>query len=284
MLTAIAAMAMAPTVFPLWTGDAPGALGKKENDVPTVTLFQPEKPCGTAIVVCPGGGYAGLADHEGSAYAKFLNRFGVTALVLKYRLGTSGYRHPSMLQDAERAVRFVRAHASEWSVDPEKVGIMGSSAGGHLASTLLTHWQEARPEVADSIDKLSSRPTFGILCYPVITMGEYTHQGSKDLLLGEHPDAALVDNLSNEKQVNEKTPPTFLWSTSDDAVVPVVNSLHFAEALYKNKVPFEIHVYPHGPHGLGLGGEPEAPKLLPWTAELVRWLRENGWAAKPASQ
>src|SRR5947208_11034586 len=169
----------------LWPDGAPGALGKTDKDIPTLThYFAPaEKATGAAMVICPGGGYAGLANHEGEHYARFLNEQGIAGFVLKYRLGSSGYRHPAMLQDAARAVRIVRARAGEWKVDSKRVGIMGSSAGGHLASTLLTHFDAGKPDANDPVERESSRTGLGILCYPVITMGKFTHQGSKNNLL-----------------------------------------------------------------------------------------------------
>src|SRR5687768_6728850 len=188
--------------FPLWPQGAPGALGTEAKDIPTLTPYfpNPEKATGAAIVVCPGGGYGGLAPHEGRDYAMWLNELGISAFVLKYRLGSGGYRHPVMLQDAARAVRLVRAKAAEWKLDPARVGIIGSSAGGHLASTLLTHFDAGDPNAADPIDRMSSRPNLGILCYPVVTMGEKTHAGSKRNLLGDNPSPELVRLLSNELQ------------------------------------------------------------------------------------
>ncbi len=277
MLTIMAAFALAPEVFRLWTGDAPGALGNTEKDVPTLTLFRAAKPSASLIVVCPGGGYGMLAQHEGRDYALFLNRLGVSAAVLRYRLGSEGYRHPTMLLDAARSMRFVRAHAKEWGVDPNKIGIMGSSAGGHLASTLLTHF-DAGSTTSDLIDRESSRPDFGILCYAVISMGQHAHSGSRESLLGKNPSPSLLQELSNEKQVTAQTPPCFLWTTGDDAAVPAQNSLAFAEALSAVKVPYELHIFPRGAHGLGLGGAPDSSKLHPWTGQLHRWLVEQGWA------
>src|SRR5205814_5810147 len=174
-----------------------------DKDIPTLTPYwpDPEKATGAALVICPGGGYGGLAPHEGVDYARFMNEHGVAGFVLKYRLGSAGYRHPAMLQDAARAMRTVRARAAEWKLDPRKIGIMGSSAGGHLASTLLTHFDAGRSDAPDAIERQSSRPDLGILCYPVITMGERTHQGSKNNLLGKDPSPELVKLLSNELQV-----------------------------------------------------------------------------------
>jgi acetyl esterase/lipase len=270
-----------PVAFPLWPDGAPGALGAAEKDIPTLTpwLPDPANATGAAVVICPGGGYAGLANHEGADYARFLNEQGIAAFVLKYRLGSAGYRHPVMLNDAARAVRTVRARAAEWKINPERVGIMGSSAGGHLASTLLTHFDAGQPAAADPVERQSSRPDFGILCYPVITMGEFTHQGSRNNLLGPNPAPDLVKLLSNELQVTPRTPPCFLWHTWEDKAVPVENSLQFAEALRKAGVPFAFHLYQKGPHGMGLGSRDWDPaKRHPWTANLVFWLKENGWA------
>jgi acetyl esterase/lipase len=274
-----------PVIFaaeplPLWEGKAPGALGETPKDIPTLTPFLPEKPAAAraAMVICPGGGYGVLADHEGSHYAKFLNEHGIAAFVLKYRLGSSGYRHPIMLNDAARAVRMVRARATEWNIDPTKVGIMGSSAGGHLTSTLLTHFDAGNAEATDPIDRQSSRPDLGVLCYAVITMGEFTHKGSKNNLLGENPSEELVTLLSSELQVKENTPPCFIWHTWEDGPVPVENSMLFASALRKNKVPFDFHVYQKGAHGIGLGTrDPDPEKRHPWTRDLVFWLKAQGW-------
>ena len=269
--------------LPLWPDGAPGALGTSDKDIPTLTPYlpEPDKASGTAIVVCPGGGYGGLAPHEGAGYAEWLAQNGVAAFVLKYRLGSAGYRHPIMLGDAARAIRLTRARAAEWKIDPARVGIMGSSAGGHLASTAVTHFDAGKADAADAIDRQSSRPAFGILCYPVVTLGEFTHQGSKKNLLGENPDPALVALLSNEKQVTKDTPPCFVWSTMEDKVVPVENSLQFVAALRKAGVPFDFHVYERGPHGIGLSsgkhGIP-ADDVHPWAKDLLFWLRQNGWA------
>ena len=288
MFTAVAGavQAAAPpaeAAQPLWPGGAPGAFGTAPKDVPTLTYFpaDPAKASGAVIVVCPGGGYGGLADHEGRGYAEWLAEQGVAAAVLQYRLGSAGYRHPVMLNDAARAVRMVRHRAGEWKVDPAKVGIMGSSAGGHLASTLLTHHDAGKADAADPVDRLSSRPDFGVLCYAVITMGEHTHAGSKRNLLGENPAADLVALLSNERQVTKETPPCFLWHTWEDTAVKVENTLDFATALRASGVPFDLHVYQKGRHGIGLsrGQNGAAPgEVHPWAQDLLVWLRANGWA------
>lgn len=274
----IALTAPLPPV-PLWPDGAPGARGRTEADRPTLTPYLPEPDArtGAAIVVCPGGGYGGLASHEGHDYALWLNQHGLAAFVLKYRLGTHGYRHPAMLQDAARAVRLVRARAAEWGCDPGRVGIMGSSAGGHLAATLLTHFDAGRPEAADPVERQSSRPDLGILCYPVITMGEFTHAGSRHNLLGPDPAPELVEELSAERRVTRDTPPCFLWHTWEDPVVPVENALQFAAALRKAGVSFDLHIYEKGPHGLGLADQPPFARPHPWAADCLHWLKVRGF-------
>ncbi|HON08446.1 MAG TPA: alpha/beta hydrolase [Verrucomicrobiota bacterium] len=263
----------------LWDSDAPGALGNKEQDIPTITPYitDSEKAIDSAIVICPGGAYAGLAQHEGNDYALFLNKAGITCFVLKYRLGAHGYRHPVMLQDAQRAVRLVRNRANQWKINPDKIGIMGSSAGGHLASTLLTHFDEGNPNADDPIERASCRPNFGILCYPVITMGENTHQGTKNNLLGKDPKPELIKLLSNELQVKSNTPPCFIWHTWEDKAVKVENSIEFAIALRRAGVPFDFHIYQKGPHGIGLKDKPPFENVHPWANDLLFFLKENGW-------
>ncbi len=263
----------------LWPAGAPGAIGSV--DIPTLTPYFPEKgkATGAAIIVCPGGGYSHLAEHEGRPVAEWLNTLGITAFVLKYRLGPR-YQHPAPLQDAARAIRTVRARAAEWQIDPQRIGILGFSAGGHVASTIGTHFDAGKPGDSDLIERVSSRPDLMILIYPVITMKEFTHAGSKRLLLGENPAADLVTLLSNEEQVKKETPPAFLVHSASDAAVPVENSLRFVEALRKAGVPFELHVYERGPHGFGLGGKD--PILSTWPARCADWLRLRGFAvARP---
>ena len=267
--------------FPLWPAGAPLAKGQAESDTPTLTPYYPAggKTTGASIIVCPGGGYGALANHEGDHYARWLNELGITGFVLKYRLGSAGYRHPAMLLDAQRALRLVRANAPAWGLDSKRIGVMGSSAGGHLASTALTHYDAGVAASKDPDDRASCRPDIGILCYAVITMGETTHQGSRQNLLGTNPPPDLAASLSNETQVTKDTPPCFLWSTSDDGSVDVRNSLQFAAALKANGVPFALHVFPHGPHGLGLGTrDPNPGQRHPWVTEAARWLKEVGFA------
>jgi acetyl esterase/lipase len=273
-------LCFAQNVIRLWPGAAPGALGDAAKDVPTLLVTSPDsgKATGAAVIICPGGGYGHLAPSEGEDYAEYLAMHGVTGFVLKYRLGSDGYRYPAIFEDVQRALRLVRARSALWHVDPHKIGIMGSSAGGHLASTLLTHFDAGNTNAADSVERVSSRPDFGILCYPVISMGSITHQGSKKNLLGENPSQELVELLSNEKHVSADTPPCFIWQTSEDKTVSVENSLVFAEALTKNKVPYELHIYERGRHGLGLAERYPFAHVHPWAIELVRWLKIQGVA------
>ena len=268
--------------IPLWPNGAPGALGTSSNDIPTLTPFLcASNATGAALVICPGGGYAHLAPHEGEGFAIWLSEHGVTCFVLKYRLGLNGYRHPAMLNDAARAVRWVRANAAEYKIDVHRVGIMGSSAGGHLASTLMTHFDAGDTNSPDPIERQDSRPDLGVLCYPVITMGEFAHQGSKQYLLGTNPPPSpeLVKLLSNELQVTTNTPPCFIWTTFEDKTVPMENTLMFAAALRKNHVPFDLHVYQKGGHGMGLGDKkhPSNP-AHPWAADCLFWLKQQGYA------
>ncbi len=266
--------------IPLWPEGAPGALGTGSNDIPTLTAFLPaaDRATGAAMVICPGGGYGSLAPHEGRDYARWLNEQGIAGFVLKYRLGSAGYRHPRMLEDAARAVRLVRFRAAEWKLDGKRIGIMGSSAGGHLASTLLTHFDRGRAEAADPIERESSRPDLGVLCYAVITMGEMTHRGSRNNLLGTNASPELIGELSNEMHVTPETPPCFLFHTEEDKTVPVENSMMFAAALRRAKVPFELHIYQSGPHGIGLGSRTWDPtKRHPWTGDCGHWLKEHGY-------
>lgn len=261
-----------PNPMPLWKDGAPGAVGKEPADIPTITRFDPPagKANGAAMVVCPGGGYGFLASHEGPDVAEWLNTIGVTAFVLKYRLGPR-YHHPAMLNDAQRAIRTVRAKAEEWKLDPHRIGIMGFSAGGHLTSTAVTHFDDGNPSAADPIDRVRCRPDLGVMVYPVITLTPpFGHMGSRNNLLGNNPSQELVDLLSNEKQVTANTPPCFLMHTADDAV-PVENSMMFVDALRKAKVPFELHIYEHGAHGYGLA--PKDPILSSWPNRLADWFR-----------
>jgi acetyl esterase/lipase len=265
------------TPIVLWPEGAPGAIGKDPIDIPALTPFLPlkEKATGAAVIVCPGGGYEHLADHEGRPVAEWLNSIGITAFVLKYRLGPR-YHHPAPLEDVARAIRTVRARAADWKIDPERIGVLGFSAGGHLASTIATHFDSGQMNAKDPIERVSSRPNLAILIYPVITMREKTHAGSKKNLLGDNPSAELIALLSNEEHVTKETPPTFLVHTITDTAVPVENTLLFAAALRKAGVPFEIHLYERGPHGFGLGGNDSI--LSTWPMRCADWLRVHGFA------
>lgn len=276
----ISANFMAQTPLRLWNEDAPNALGKEAADIPEIKPFPAakEKATGAAILVLPGGGYGHLSEiKEGSAVAEWLNSLGISAFVLKYRLGPK-YGQPNQLLDAARALRTIRARAKEWNLDEKRIGILGFSAGGHLASTLSTHFDAGKPDAKDEIERASSRPDLQILIYPVITMGEFTHQGSKKNLLGENPSAELVQKYSNELQVTKETPPAFLVHTMNDTAVPVENSLQFVAGLRKNGVPFEFHLYEQGPHGFGLA--PTNPYLNSWAERCADWLRLHNFAAK----
>jgi acetyl esterase/lipase len=265
-----------PKPEPLWPNGAPGAQGTADVDTPTLAayLVPAGRGTGTGVIVCPGGGYVNLSmDKEGDQIARYLNSLGVTAFVLKYRLGPK-YHHPIELGDAQRAIRTVRAKAAEYRLLPDRIGIMGFSAGGHLASTAGTHFDAGNSAAPDPIDRVGSRPDFLILCYPVISFTNYVHQGSKRSLLGENPDAHLVELLSNETQVTANTPPTFLFHTNADTGVPPENSMLFYMALRKAGVPAEIHIYERGPHGVGLA-QTDQP-LSTWPSRLADWLRVRG--------
>lgn len=264
-------------VMPLWTGAAPAALGTAETDIPTITVYLPRSvPQGTpAVVVCPGGGYVNLAmNHEGRQVAAFLNSMGIAAFVLRYRLGPR-YHHPVELGDAQRAIRTLRSHASEWRLDPSRIGIMGFSAGGHLAMSASTHFDAGKADATDAVDRAGSRPDFAILGYPVISMTQpWTHAGSKKYLLGDNPDPALAKSLSGEEAVTKETPPTFIFQTYTDTVVPAENSIYYFLALRKAGVPGEMHIFEKGPHGVGLANDDSA--LSEWSKLLTNWLRLHG--------
>ncbi len=261
-----------PETIPLYTGRAPGALGDQPEDQPTLTFFPATGGDGphACVVVCPGGGYAMRADHEGEPIARWLNTLGVAAAVLAYRVAP--YRHPVPLWDALRAIRVVRAQAAKWKLDPERIGILGFSAGGHLTASAATLFTPGDLTATDPVERHSSRPDAAILCYPVITFGDQRHDGSMRNLLGPEPDPAMQRALSLETRVTAATPPTFIWHTSDEDPVPVFNSLLFATALRTHRVPFALHVFPHGQHGLGLAtGDPTVGQ---WTTLAARWLAE----------
>jgi acetyl esterase/lipase len=262
----------------LWPEGAPGAKGRKDQDKPSLTVYLPREtgPTMAAVVICPGGAYARLSmGHEGHSVAKWLNSLEVAGIVLKYRLPKDGYIHPAPLQDAQRAIGIVRSKAAEWNLNVNKIGIMGFSAGGHLASTVGTHFHCGRKEGLDPIDQISCRPDFMILIYPIITMQEFTHNGAKRNLLGTSPDQKLVDNLSNELQVTSETPPTFLVHTSDDKVVLSENSVNFYLALRKAGVSAELHIYNKGGHGFGIG-KAKSVVGASWQNRCSDWMRAQG--------
>jgi acetyl esterase/lipase len=266
-----------PQTIPLWQGRAPGALGDAPEDVPTLTIYMPPNTTGpmTAVVVAPGGGYRALSmNKEGRIPATYLNSLGVAAFVLKYRLGPK-YRHPIELGDIQRAIRILRSRATEWHLAPDRIGVMGFSAGGHLASTASTQFDRGNAAAADPIDRASSRPDFAILGYPVISLSEpWTHQGSRTMLLGENADAALARRMSTDTLVTADTPPTFLFHTNADTAVPVENSVHYFLALRKARVPAEMHIFKDGPHGVGM--PLNDPALSEWPKVLGNWMRASG--------
>ncbi|MCO6042789.1 alpha/beta hydrolase [Aeoliella sp. ICT_H6.2] len=274
--------------IPLWPEGNPANQGTGEavtepspnrlvvHHRPSVDMYVPEKfSTGAAVLVCPGGGYGVLAiDHEGEQVAQWLNARGIAAFVLKYRCGGGENGHPVPLNDALRGMRLIRSMAEEIGIEPDRVGVMGFSAGGHLASSVSTLWDEGNPEADDAIDRLSSRPDFSILVYPVISMRMVaTHSGSRRNLLGDNPDEALVAKMSTDEQVNDKTPPTFLAHASDDRGVVPANSIQYFEALVKHGVPCELHMYEHGGHGFGMNTL--KTKQNQWLDDLDVWLQRQ---------
>ena len=261
-------------VVSLWTGAAPGALGSEESDIPTMTVYLPRTMSAAtpAVIICPGGAYRALAsNHEGRQVASYLNSLGMAAFVSRYRLGPR-YHHPVELGDAQRAIRTLRFRAADWRLDPTRIGVMGFSAGGHLAMSASTIFDSGDPRAADPIDRVGSRPDFAVLGYPVISMSAlWTHQGSNSNLLGDNPDASLARQLSGELAVTKDTPQTFIFQTNEDTVVPAENSVHYFLALRQAGVPAEMHVFERGPHGVGLAYDNAA--LSPWSALLATWMR-----------
>ena len=259
----------------LWAGDAPFAKGNREIDIPTLEIFLPENKAGKltpAVVICPGGAYSSLAyTHEGVKYAKLLNKYGVACFVLKYRTGsprTGSYRYPVPQLDAKRAVRMVRANAAKWNIDPAKIGIMGSSAGGHLAAMTAVKNDSGKPDAEDPVERFSCRPDFFILCYALTSLNTPCYS-RKCLLDG---DDSKVADVAAFAHVNKNTPPGFIWHTYSDGSVPVHNALDMANAMEKHKVPYSLHIYHLGKHGLGIG---KVNDPHPWTNELIFWMKEH---------
>jgi acetyl esterase/lipase len=280
LVTSLVAAAGEPTTEPLWPEGAPGALGEEAKDKPTLIIYLPEKPSGAGVVICPGGGYGGLAmDHEGRQIGRWLNEHGIAGFICDYRHRGKGYGHPAPLEDAQRAIRTVRFRAKEFGVDPQKIGILGFSAGGHLASTALTHFDDGDQQASDPILRVGSRPDFGILGYPVIAFDQpFTHRGSQRNLLGPDATPELIARLSNERQVSDQTPPCFLWHTWEDKGVPPENSVVFYQALLAHKIPGELHIYEKGRHGLGLAKD--TPGTSGWPAACIAWLENRGIVGK----
>ncbi|MBB3109556.1 acetyl esterase/lipase [Paenibacillus phyllosphaerae] len=261
----------------LWPeGQVPYAQGHSDEDRPAITPYLVEGKSRGAVIVCPGGGYGMRADHEGEPIARWLNRIGINAFVLRYRV--EPYAYPAALRDVQRAVRTVRYCAADWGIDPHKIGVLGFSAGGHLTASAGTQYDRGRAEAEDPIERESSRPDLIVLCYPVITMQDpFTHEGSRRNLLGTDPTDEMVRQNSAELQVTADTPPAFLWHTADDGPVPVENSINFAMALRKAGVAFDLHVYEQGRHGLGLAEED--PHVASWSEVCGLWLNRYGFAS-----
>lgn len=259
----------------LWPNGAPGALGTSAKDIPTLTPYLSAKPTGAAMLLIPGGSYSGIYEGQAEPFALWLNEQGITAFVLRYRLGSAGYRYPAQLQDAVEAMLQIRGNAVKWEIDPKRIGVMGFSAGGHLVSTLIN-----RPEDG-MIDgrgyNISPRPDLAILCYPVISMITKPHATSRKMLIGDAPDEKLIRQTSSELQVKPGLPPVFLWHTMEDKMVPVEHAQLYAAALHAKGVPLELHLYQHGDHGTGLIGTEH-----PWFADLLFWLRAHGFIPQAA--
>ncbi|MEZ5385274.1 MAG: alpha/beta hydrolase [Prosthecobacter sp.] len=268
-----ASLSAAEKPIVLWPEGAPGALGTAAKDGPTLTPYVPAKPSGAAMLLIPGGSYSGIYEGQAEPFAHWLNEHGITTFVLRYRLGSAGYRYPSQLQDAVEAMRQVRAGATKWKIDPKRIGVMGFSAGGHLVSTLINRPEDG--EIEGRTPSISPRPDLAILCYPVISMITKPHGTSRRMLIGDDPDEKLIRQTSSELQVRAGLPPCFLWHTTEDKLVPVEHAQLYAAALHQHGVPHELHLYQHGDHGTGLIGTQH-----PWFADLLFWLKAQGFIAK----
>ncbi len=279
--------AVAAETVPLWPDLPPGTTLREDGDVPQLIITRVKSDTPTAgVVILPGGGYGGHAmDHEGHQFSAWFESLGITSAICTYRLrgkgnDGKGYGHPAPMQDAQRAIQTLRARAKELNLDPNRIGVIGFSAGGHLCSTVSTHFADARPDSPDPIARVSSRPDFSILCYPVIALGKpHTHRGSQRNLIGDNPDASLLKSLSNEQQVTAETPPTFLFHTGKDTVVPPQNSVEYYLACLRHEVPAELHVFHEGRHGLGLAGK--QPGANQWPNLCADWLRRQGMVTRP---
>jgi len=261
----------APQPLSLWNAHAPVGDGTFQDEDALITVYRAEHANGAAMVICPGGGYAGLVmGAEGQGIAQWLNQHGITGIVLKYRLPRGNFMVP--LLDAQHALRTARSHSQEWAIDPHKIGIIGFSAGGHLASTAGTHFDEGNPKSDDLVERVSSRPDFMVLIYPVITMGDKGHAGSRKNLMGPSPTPETIEKFSNEKQVTARTPPAFLAHAMDDKVVPIEHSQMFFDALQANKVPAKFLQLPEGGHGLN---HYQGPMWDAWQAQSLEWLAEQ---------
>ncbi len=258
----------------LWPGGASGALGTAAKDIPTLTPYVPAKASGSAMLLIPGGSYSGIYEGQAEPFARWLNEQGITAFVLRYRLGSAGYRYPAQLQDAVESMRQIRTNAAHWKIDPARIGVMGFSAGGHLVSTLINRPEDG--EIEGRTPGVSPRPDLAILCYPVISMITKPHATSRKMLIGDKPSDSLVRQTSSELQVRPGLPACFLWHTSEDKLVPVEHAQLYAAALHQNGIPHELHLYQHGDHGTGLIGTQH-----PWFADLVFWLKAQKWISEP---
>lgn len=252
----------------LWPDGAPGALGTGGKDIPTLTPYRPATANGAAMLLIPGGSYSGIHEGQAEPFARWLNGHGITAFVLRYRLGSAGYRYPAQLQDAVEAMRQIRAGSEKWKIDPQRIGVMGFSAGGHLASTLINRPEDG--EIEGRTSAISPRPDLAILCYPVISMLTKPHPTSREMLIGTHPDEALVSLTSSELQVRPGLPPCFLWHTLEDKLVPPEHAQLYAAALHQRGIPHEFHLYQDGDHGTGLIGTNH-----PWFDDLLFWLKSR---------
>lgn len=269
-LSALAIVQAAEPPVTLWPGGAPGALGNTPKDIPTLTPYVPAKSNGAAMLLIPGGSYSGIYEGQAEPFALWLNEQGMTVFVLRYRLGSAGYRYPSQLQDAMEAMRQVRTDAAKWKIDEHRIGVMGFSAGGHLVSTLINRPEDGEVPGSTTVGRVSPRPDLAILCYPVISMINKPHAASQRNLIGDAPGDDLIRKTSSELQVHPGLPPCFIWHTCEDRLVPVEHTQLYAAALHQHGVPHELHLYQHGDHGTGLIGTNH-----PWMNDLLFWLKRQ---------